>query len=964
MKHFALLAACGLLLVAGSVFAQDVAKVNRPANVPSFVGYVPDEFIVVLRSDIGKLNTRPAANGVIETGMSDLDALSHRFAVSNFTKQFPGSNEALVSLTRNLARYYKVKFESGTLDDAMAAYRQHPLIDHVEPIGIHTVYATPNDGFYGDQWHLTQANDHDVDAPEAWDLETGDPAIIVAILDTGVRYYHKDLGGSNASSTNPTAADGNMWINWTEKNGAAGVDDDGNGYVDDWVGYDWVDGATPCWSGEDCNTADNDPRDFNGHGTHCAGNVSAITNNGYATAAVSGGWGNGTLQPTGNGVKTMACRIGWSGTYIIWEVGYVRMDFAASAFYYAANNGARIASCSWGSSNSGGIDAAVTYFINSGGLVFHAAGNDGSQTADYLGGRTDVINVAATDSLDCKADFSTYGTWVDISAPGTGIMSLYHDHSDPASDYVAMMDGTSMATPISASVAGLIWSRHPDWTAAQVRDRLYATADNIYGLGCNSSYAGKLGAGRVNAFNAVNDGPVCDVIANFSATPTSGCAPLVVNFTDLSTGTGIDSWAWTFGDGGTSTAQNPSYTYTTAGTYTVTLTATSSSQGCSDGETKTAYITVSTTPVANFSGSPTSGYAPLTVNFTDLSTGGATSWSWDFGDLGTSTAQNPSHVYASAGTYTVTLTASNACGSDGETKVGYITVSTPPAQQCDDFNDGNLTGWVNALGTWTATGGYMRGNSNTTNARITSPFGSFTTATIDCDVRMNSGRSQRNARIIFAYRDASNYRFVQGDDVGNTWKIYNRAGGSNTQVASWARTITTGVWYHVQVIEAADGTTTLKVDGVTVGTYKFASALAGAVGCGFTKSVSDFDNFCVGASAGAAAFTDEIAAETVARSQDGMMPADFTLDQNYPNPFNPATTIGYSLSVPVHVTLEVYNVIGQRVRTLVDQAQSPGHYEVEWNSTDEAGKPVASGVYFYRLTTDTQTMAKKMLLLK
>ena len=110
-------------------------------------------------------------------------------------------------------------------------------------------------------------------------------------------------------------------------------------------------------------------------------------------------------------------------------------------------------------------------------------------------------------------------------------------------------------------------------------------------------------------------------------------------------------------------------------------------------------------------------------------------------------------------------------------------------QQCDDFADANITNWLNKTGTWTATGGYMRGNSTTTNAKTTSPFGSFSTATINCDVRMNTGRSTRNVRIIFGYVNASNYRYIQGDDVGNTWRIYERVSGTNTQRASWSSTI-------------------------------------------------------------------------------------------------------------------------------------------------------------------------------
>ena len=167
-------------------------------------------------------------------------------------------------------------------------------------------------------------------------------------------------------------------------------------------------------------------------------------------------------------------------------------------------------------------------------------------------------------------------------------------------------------------------------------------------------------------------------VAYFVGSPTSGSAPLTVQFTDQTTG-GPTNWSWTFGDGGTSTAQNPSHIYSGAGVYTVDLTAWNI---YGTGEiTKTNYITVSggqpSAPVANFVGSPTSGTVPLTVVFTDQSTNSPTAWSWTFGDGGTSTAQNPSHQYTTGGNFTVSLTVSNAGGSDNETKTNYITVTSP-----------------------------------------------------------------------------------------------------------------------------------------------------------------------------------------------------------------------------------------------------------------------------------------------
>ena len=167
-------------------------------------------------------------------------------------------------------------------------------------------------------------------------------------------------------------------------------------------------------------------------------------------------------------------------------------------------------------------------------------------------------------------------------------------------------------------------------------------------------------------------------IANFTATPLSGTAPLQVQFTDTSQNQ-VTSWAWNFGDGiGTSTSQNPSYSYPKGGIYDVTLTVTG--PGGSNTTTKTALIMVKDgVPVADFSANPTSGAMPLKVQFTDASQGQIASWSWDFGDgKGSSASQNPSYTYTSPGTYDVSLTVSGLGGLNTKTKQKYINVTPVP----------------------------------------------------------------------------------------------------------------------------------------------------------------------------------------------------------------------------------------------------------------------------------------------
>ncbi len=177
---------------------------------------------------------------------------------------------------------------------------------------------------------------------------------------------------------------------------------------------------------------------------------------------------------------------------------------------------------------------------------------------------------------------------------------------------------------------------------------------------------------RTNYITASTAAPV----AQFTGTPTSGTVPLTVVFSNTSTGS-ITSYAWTFGDGGTSTLASPSHIYAAAGTYTVALTVTG--PGGSNTQTRTNYITASAAaPVAQFTGTPTSGTFPLTVVFSNTSTGSITSYAWTFGDGGTSTLASPSHIYAAAGTYTVALTVTGPGGSNTQTRTNYISV-TPPA---------------------------------------------------------------------------------------------------------------------------------------------------------------------------------------------------------------------------------------------------------------------------------------------
>ncbi len=297
-------------------------------------------------------------------------------------------------------------------------------------------------------------------------------------------------------------------------------------------------------------------------------------------------------------------------------------------------------------------------------------GEDTSVTPNIPGMRVgetvsfSVDNVSAIASPNLS--FANDRNFHEINLTATGESAPLADFTANPTSGNASLNVTFNNLTVGA-VTSWLWTFGDGATSTQQSPTHIYTSKGVYTVSLQAiNGAGSSTKTRTDYINVYNA-----AVANFSATPTNGIAPLQVNFTNTSTGD-YSSTTWAFGDGGTSAEPNPSHTYINPGTYTVSLSI--SGLGGLDTETKTELITVYQPVNADFSASPTTGIAPLKVNFTNLSTGTFSAVSWSFGDGGTSAENNPSHTYSQPGTYAVSITVSGNGGEDTETKVDFVSV--------------------------------------------------------------------------------------------------------------------------------------------------------------------------------------------------------------------------------------------------------------------------------------------------
>ena len=385
---------------------------------------------------------------------------------------FKEAYSKMPEVEKALYRSYKIRLPEGaSVEAAVAKLKNNPDVEYAEPNYISRTFYVPDDPLYPQQWSHAKTQ-----APLGWDVQRGDPGVVVAIVDTGVAYTHEDLAT-------------NIWRDSEGNPGRDFVDIDTAEYIAE--GYQLI-------TGEDYTTPDDDPADYDGHGTHCAGIAGAVGNNGIGVAGVA------------HTCKVMPVRAGFSIKFGGSTYGMFEYDDIANAIVYAIDHGAHVISMSFGGPKSSAIEDVIHYAHAQRVILVAAAGNDADYAKQYPAGYDDVIAVGATDKNDSQATFSNFGSWVAVAAPGAEILSTVPSIgvlSDPSG--YRSLSGTSMACPYVAGLVVLLKSKNADYDLSDIKRALYRGADT---LGPEYVY----GYGRVNIYKTLRDDPVPYLIARIT----------------------------------------------------------------------------------------------------------------------------------------------------------------------------------------------------------------------------------------------------------------------------------------------------------------------------------------------------------------------------------------------------------------------------------------------------------------
>lgn len=427
-------------------FANGVTEKDYQANV------------VIVKIDSKYKNNLQRSSITIDAVSKLMAKIGAESTDQMFPNAKPSTNKSQsFTEVKDLSNIYKIKYTASiAIEEVINEFLRLEEVVYAEPSYIYRTSYIPNDP---DTLNGKNYYQKIIKAYEAWNVNKGDTNVVIGIIDTGGDLDHPDLAA-------------NVKYNYADP--IDGLDNDNDGYVDNFKGWDFM-GASAS------NVVpDGDPSVKSGgndHGVHVGGDASAVADNGVGIAGV--GFKSKLLfvkctpDPYDNGIYT-----GYEG------------------IVYAADHGAQVINCSWGGTGGGQLGQdVIDYALSKGSLVVAAAGNSGSQINHYPSAYKGVFAVASSTSTDRKSNFSNYGYWVDIIAPGSSIYST--TFNDGYNSY----DGTSMASPIVAGAAALVKAQFPNYTPMQVGEQLRVTADDINSL--NNAFRDKIGKGRLNVFRAL-----------------------------------------------------------------------------------------------------------------------------------------------------------------------------------------------------------------------------------------------------------------------------------------------------------------------------------------------------------------------------------------------------------------------------------------------------------------------------
>ncbi len=935
--------------------------------------YLPDRIIVKLMPQ----TTSSLSKSVF--GIESIDRILSRAMGVNYARTFAASPVPQKSGDVDLSLFYTVAYSSPndpfTLSEELSKL---PEVQYAEPWFIQRlaeVSVPPNDSLYGFQWSLKK-----IDAPLAWDITQGDSTIVVAIVDSGVELDHPDLQANIWINPGETGLDKNGNDKRTNK-----IDDDGDGYVDDWHGWDLV-GAQYQTFDPSRSEGDNNPSPTasnNEHGTHVAGIVAAVTNNLIGVASLAS-------KCRILAVKTTADNDTRAGdAYVL--AGY-------QGIVYAVTMGAKIINCSWGSAGGAQTEQdIIDYATQHGSLVVGAAGNESSgnffSPADYRG----ALSVASTDANDKLSYYSNYGANIDVCAPGESITSTLFPHT------YAIMSGTSMASPLAASLAALVKWKNPTYTNLQVAEQVRVTCDNIDQQ--NPTYIGSLGRGRINAYRALT----------VNTLPSVRLQSYAISDFPGGNGNGVPQPAetlavtCTFRNYLAPTSVSAAVRMTSDSPYLVVTQATfalPSLKTLDSASNKATPFRVSVQP-----GVPPSfeGHLQLTFSdggFTDVQTitllVNPTFATQDVNDIHLTLTNNGrlgfydfpdntqgigfvfhgiNHLFegglmiGTSSTRFVDVVRNIAGGQDADlASSGFFTLKTPGSKSDQDgattFSDSSASP-SNKVGVQVAMHSYAFSDpldskfiilqydiTNTnTSATLTNLYAGIF---LDWDIgntseEVGSNFSRYDATRSLGYAFSSfdvgrrEYLGIRALDSAASFRSLVNSGNIDlSHIAKWD-------WMTGGFASSAAGPADIH-QAISSGPYTIAPGGTRRVSFALVAGDSSLANLQQNADAAKLRWRQLTTGIT---SDGSSVPLRYELRQNYPNPFNPTTTLSYQLSAVSAVTLKVFDVLGREISTLVNEVLQPGVHTVRWDASS-----YPSGVYFYRLEAGDFRATRKLVLLK